>query len=89
MKPERVEQHLDVFAFSVGCSFKNPSHEHLWIWIPSIPILKNQGLPTFMEGSHRNKGDKADRLTTQFYNQVSLSCLMLDIEAMCRKQGEV
>ena len=50
------------FAFSAGCSVKNSSHEHIWIWVPLIPISKNQGLPTFMEGSHRNKGDKADRL---------------------------
>ena len=62
MKPERVEQHLDVFAFSGGCSVKNSSHEHIWIWVPLFPTSKNQGLSTFMEGSHRNKGDKADRL---------------------------
>ena len=62
MKPERVEQLLDVFAFSAGGSFNNSSHEHFWIWVPLIPISKHQGLPTFMEGSQRNKGDKADRL---------------------------
>ena len=50
---KRVEQHLDVFAFSVGCSVKKSSHEHIWIWVPLIPISKNH---------HRNKGDKADRL---------------------------
>ena len=57
MKPKRVEQHLDLFSFCEERTINQYFKEHVWIWIPLIPISRNQGLPTFMEGSHRNTED--------------------------------
>ena len=54
MNPEIVEQHLDLFPFSEERTIKQYPTERIWIWTPLIPISRHQGLPTFMEGSHRN-----------------------------------
>ena len=61
MNPEMIEQHLDLFSFSKGGVVNQHDKEHIWIWVPLIPVSRNQGLPSFMEGTHRHTDIKADR----------------------------
>lgn len=76
-KPKRVEQHLDLFPFSEKeVNVKGYTAEHIWVWVPMIPVSRNQGLPTFMEGSHHYKEGKE----YQSYNPVIMPgyALMFD-----------
>lgn len=61
MNPKKIEQHHDVFTFGRGDTVQSSPDEHIWIWAPLVPISQNQGLPTFMEGSHHDADDKIDR----------------------------
>ena len=70
-KPEIVEEHLDLFPFSKVERIMPHPTERIRIWAPLIPISQNQGLPTFMEGSHR----KAEPRNTQYNPVIKSGCM--------------
>lgn len=52
-KSEMVRDCIMVFTFGHGGTLRTSSHEQIWLFIPLIPVSPNQGLPSFVEGSHR------------------------------------
>ena len=53
MKPETSDECILVFNFGLTGPVLSSLHEMVWLWVPLIPVSQNQGLPTFIEGSHR------------------------------------
>ena len=58
-KPKLLGQHIGIFAFSDDQGFAMDfDHEHIWVWIALVPVSQNQGMPNFIEGTHRRRGDR-------------------------------
>lgn len=53
MEPEMVDECIMVFNFGLTGPVLPSLHEVVWLWVPLIPVSRNQGLLTFNEGSHR------------------------------------
>ena len=55
LKPKIVEQDLRLFLRTQNAIKTSSVKEYVMVFIPFINVSQHEGLPTLMEGSHRNK----------------------------------